>query len=89
MLMIRASMKLWDFCLTYVTDNHSLTDHPIYKLYGRTPYEILTGDTRYISEFVEYDWYEPVWYLEPGDFPGDRLKLGRWIGVSHQIGQEM
>ena len=75
--------KLWDFCLTYVTDNNSLTAHPIYKLDGRTPYEILNGDMQDISKFVEYDWYAPVWYLEPGDFPGDNLKLGWWLGVSH------
>ena len=38
----------------YVMDNYSLTVHPIYNMYGRTPYEILTGYNQYISQFIEY-----------------------------------
>ena len=60
MLRSRAPKKLWDFCLPYVTDTPSLTTHPIYKLDGRTSYEILNGYTPNISQFVEYDWYAPV-----------------------------
>ena len=89
MINSRAPMKLWDWCLTYVADTHSLTAHPIFKLDGRTPYEILTGNTPDISEYLEYDWYTPVWYLDPGDFPGDDRKIGRWLGVAHHVGQAM
>ena len=89
MLRSSAPNKLWDFCLMYVTDTHSLTAHNIYKLGGRTTYEILAGYTLYISEFLEYDWYAPVWYLDPGYFLGDDLKLGRWIGVDQNVGQSL
>ena len=89
MIRSRVSKKLWDLCLTYVTDTHPLTDHPIYKLGFRNPYEILTGETPDISKLVEYDWYAPVWYLDPGYFLGDDLKLGRWIGVDQNVGQSL
>ena len=61
----------------------------MYDLKGRTPHEIVTGDTPDISEWMEYDWYQPVWYLDPGSFPGDKKKLGRWLGVAHRVGQAM
>ena len=56
MFMIRSPKKLCQFCLIYVTDTHSHTYHPIYKLDGSNTYEILTGDTPDISESVELDW---------------------------------
>ena len=53
MLRSRAPKKLWDFYLTYVTDNQPLIAHPMYKMEGRTPYEILTRDMPDILEFIE------------------------------------
>jgi hypothetical protein len=59
------------------------------QLHERTPYEILTGNTPDISEFVEYEWYQPVWYFEPSAFPEQRKYLARWIGIAHRVGQAM
>ena len=89
MLRSIAPNKLWNFCLTYVTYTHSLTDHLIYNLGGGTPYEISTRDTPDISECFEYEWCAPVWYLEPGYFPVDGLKSVRWLVVAHHVGQLM
>ncbi|MGH3054467.1 MAG: hypothetical protein ACRDL7_05760, partial [Gaiellaceae bacterium] len=90
-LMTRTRMpkSLWDFCMSYVCDTRCLTAHGIYSLHDRTPYELVTGDTPDISEFVEFDWYQPIWYYESTDFPNDRRLMGRWLGVSHRIGQAM
>ena len=30
--------------------------------YGRPPLEKLTGDTIDISEYFDFDFYDPVWY---------------------------
>ena len=87
MLRSIAPKKLWDLCLTYRTYTHYLTSHPIYNLDGRNPYEILNRGTLDISEFFQHYWYAPFWYLNPGDFPGDDLKLGQWLGVAHHIVQ--
>ena len=72
----RAPNKLCYLCLIYVTYTHSLTDHSIYRLDDRNQYEILAGDTPDIYEFVEYEWYAPVWYLETRKFLGDNFELG-------------
>lgn len=61
----------------------------MHQQHGRTPYEILTGNTPDISEFFEDEWYQPVWYYEPTAFPEQRKHLARWIGVAHRVGQAM
>ncbi|MGH3053527.1 MAG: hypothetical protein ACRDL7_00940, partial [Gaiellaceae bacterium] len=85
----KAPMRLWDFCAVYVCETRCLTAHSIYSLHGRTPYECVTGNTPDISEYVEFDWYQPTWYYDSSDFPEERRLLGRWLGVSHWIGQAM
>jgi hypothetical protein len=80
---------LWDYLATYVAETHSRTAHPLWNLHGRTPYEITVGETPDISEWFEYEFYEPCWYLDNADFPDTKMKLGRWLGVAHRIGQAM
>lgn len=58
-------------------------------LKGRTPYELVTGDTPDITEWIQYTFNQTVWYYDPGDYPEQRRLLGKWIGVSHRIGQAM
>ncbi len=62
---------------------------PLYGLHGRTPYEILTGNTPDISEYIEYEWNQPIWIFNPGTFPEQQQIVGRWIGVAHRVGQAM
>ncbi len=54
----------------------------------RTPYEEITGETTDISEWVDFQFYDWVWY---SDQPGneDNPKVGRWLGVSHRVGASM
>jgi hypothetical protein len=80
---------LWDFCTLYATDLRNRLARPLHQLHGCTPYEMLTGNTPDISEFLEYEWYQPVWYFEPTAFPNQRKILARWIGVAHRVGQAM
>ena len=76
--------RLWDFAAEYVSQIRTFTANPLYALHGRTPYEILTGNTPDISEWVEFDWYEPVWYYQSeAKFPQDKRSMGRWLGVAH------
>jgi hypothetical protein len=67
----------------------NLTANNYYAAKGRTPMEIITGDTPDISEYMAFQWYQPVWYLDSATFPNDKKKLGRWLGVSHHVGQAM
>jgi hypothetical protein len=84
-----APRHLWDFCGCYVAEIRCLTAQPLYSLHGRTAYEMVTGDTPDISEYMEFAWYQPIWYYESSAFPEERRLIGHWIGVAHRIGQAM
>ena len=61
----------------------------MYKLHGRTPYEIVAGDTPNITKWLEYDFYQLVWFYSPAAFPVEKQLLGRWLGVAHRVGQAL
>ncbi|EEC42679.1 predicted protein [Phaeodactylum tricornutum CCAP 1055/1] len=79
--------RFWDYVAEYVSEIRSRTAHPLYNLKGRTPIEHVTGETPDIMEWLEYRMYQPVWYLDPGDFPEEKKLLGRWLGPAHRVGQ--
>ena len=57
------------------------------KLNGRTPLEFVTGKTVDISEYLEFDFYDRVWFKQD-DGDGEN-KLGRWLGVAYSYGSLM
>ncbi|MGH7974084.1 MAG: hypothetical protein ACREBR_01060, partial [bacterium] len=80
--------QLWDYCVKFAAELRSKTVHP--HLNGRSPYEILTGDTPDISHLMHFDFYQAVTYLEQAvSFPEVKEKLGKWLGPAHNIGQAM
>ena len=56
-------------------------------LAGCTPIESVTGETVDISEYLDFVFYERVWYHENVGL-GERLH-DIWLGVSHRIGRLM
>jgi len=82
-------LRLWDFCTQYVAELRTLTAQPLFSLHGRTPYELVTGNTPDISEYISFSWYQPVYYLDNTNFPEEKERIGRWIGVAHNIGQAL
>ena len=81
--------RLWDFTLMHSTKVRQFL--PRDKLGGRTPFESVTGKTPDISEFLDFDMYDMVWYF-PGAHPSidsQNRALARWLGVSHRIGSDM
>jgi hypothetical protein len=57
----------------------------------RTGYEIVTGRTPDISEYLDFDFYDLVWYwrtAHPSLSEHDR-ELARWMGVAHRVGSDM
>jgi hypothetical protein len=60
----RAPRCLWDYCMTYQCELCNLIAHPHIKLQGCTPYEIVTEWTPDISEYLDYSWYETIWYYD-------------------------
>jgi hypothetical protein len=71
--------KLWSYCAKWSCDVCNRTASNSFALEGRTPYEAIYGTTPDISALCEFDFYEPIWFYEPNDFPEDRRILGRWL----------
>ncbi|MGH3054924.1 MAG: hypothetical protein ACRDL7_08105, partial [Gaiellaceae bacterium] len=84
----RAPEGLWDFCLEYVSDIRIVTSRV--RLDDRTPYEVIKGETPDISELLYFEFYQWVKFHEPHTgFTEQRMVLGRWLGIAHDIGQAM
>ena len=58
----------------------------------RTGYEELNGQTEDISEWLDLEFYDLVyWYARPNkpDVSGDIRRLARWLDISHRVGYDM
>jgi hypothetical protein len=77
----KALKCLWDYCAVYACEIRCITVHPNFAAQGHNPYEFVTGRT------PNFSGYDLLWYYDQDDFPADRRRLGRWLGVAHQVGQ--
>ena len=50
---------------------------------GRTPLEIITGETPDISEYVDFDFYD--WVLYCSNVGLEEVEVARWLGVLHRV----
>ena len=57
------------------------------SLGGRTPLEMVTGETPDISEYLDFTLYDWYWYHENTGL--GELKLGIWLSASHPVGSAM
>jgi hypothetical protein len=75
--------NMWPLCAEFVclVKNHTA---PV-SLNDRTPMEKRTGQTPDISTFLQFRWWEPVYFL---DMNGTEC-LGRWAGVAEHVGDEL
>ena len=56
-----------------VSNYRLLTAPPLSTLEGKTPYEHVLGETPDISEYLDFEFYQLVWYWDPAAaFPGDK-----------------
>ena len=79
--------RLWDYGLRWTCDVMLRTSTEARSANGRTPLEIITGDTPDISEFLDFGFYDWCWYSDA--FGMAETKLGRWLAVSHRVGSLM
>ena len=81
----RIPRRLWDYGLVYESEIMSRTARGDDK---RTGIERITGDTPDISEWLDFDFYDPVWFWDHPDGQENPC-IGRWLGVAHRIGSDM
>ena len=80
---------MWLLCLIYVVFllNHLATE----SLGWKTPLEVTTGQKTDVSAFLQFRWWEPVYYLaDARTYPSEsREKLGRWVGIAENQGDAL
>jgi hypothetical protein len=88
-IMVRKNVpqRLWDYGLQWVCNIQNCTSNSSRGLNGRCPLEQITGKTVDISEYLDFGFYDWIWYRENAGL--GESKLGRWLGVSHRIGTLM
>ena len=82
--------RLWCFALEYESYVCSHTAHDIYRLDGRVPKTVVSGEIADISSFCELGFWVWVKFHDHGvAFPGDALVLGKYLGLSIDVGPDM
>ena len=79
--------RIWDFGLVWVCETGNLSVSSSRHCGGRTPIESITGETPDISEYLDFGFYD--WVIYRSNAGLGEPSLGRWIGVSHKVGQLM
>ena len=81
--------RLWDYGLVYegeLLSRMSRGDD------GRSGYEQVTGNTPDISEWLDFEFYDLVWWIDRPNKPNvtdETKRLARWLGVSHRVGSDL
>ena len=84
----RIPRRLWDYGLVY----ESKVLSRISRGHSERPgLEELTGNTIDISEWLDFSFYDLVWYWDKPKPTNDRdaKLLGRWLGVAHRVGSSL
>ena len=85
----RVPKRLWDFGL--VVESEILTRIARRKDH-RTGYEEVAGQTDEISEWIDFEFNDLVYWYDRSNKPdvSDNVRrLARWLGVSHRVGSNM
>ncbi len=79
----------WLLCMLWVISVFNILSNP--ALGGATPYEALTNQVADISPWLYYSFWDKVYYRaeDPG-YPSESTeKIGRFVGVSENVGNHM
>jgi hypothetical protein len=79
--------RLWDYGIVWICEIRQRTTNSSIYSNGRTPIEVITGETPDISEYLDFGFYDFVFYKSEAGL--GEVQLGRWLGVSHRVGQLM
>ena len=83
-----APMQVWGYIAKYVADIHNITADE--TLGWKTPHFVRKGAMPDISPYIQFTFYEEVYYLDTQEkFPNSKELKGWWIGVAHHVGDHM
>ena len=80
--------RLWDY---FFEHDAEILSRMAKNNDSRSGFEMVTGNTPDISEWLDFGFYDLVWYHNStAHSTNDDIKsLGRWLGVSHRVGSDM
>jgi Reverse transcriptase (RNA-dependent DNA polymerase) len=80
--------RLWDYGLVYISEVQSLLARGLDQ---RPGIEKVMGQTVDISEWLDFDFYDRVWYWDKPktDMTNEQARIGRWLGIAHRVGSDM
>ena len=87
MIRRRVPNEFWDYGLKWVSETMSLTHNSAGNLNGQIPLTQVTGETADISEYLDFGFYDEVWYKDNAGL--SPFQPGRWLGVSYRTGRLM
>ena len=87
MLKKKVPYRLWDYGFAWVCETDNVCANMSKYAEGRTPLEIITGETPDISEYIDFDFYD--WVLYRSNAGLGEVEVARWLGVSHRVGRLM
>ena len=80
MIRKRIPKRLWDYGLIWESEIMSCI---AVGTNGHTGFEQVTGETPDISEWLNFDFYDWVWFWDKPGEPNENPKIGCWLGVFH------
>jgi hypothetical protein len=83
MLKKKIPSRLWDYGFTWVCETDNVFANMLKYDEGRTPLEIITGDTPNISEHLNFDFYDWVLYWSNAGL--GEVEIAKWIRASHRV----
>jgi hypothetical protein len=80
--------RLWDYGLVNIAEIQSLLARGRDQQPGL---KRITGNTIDISEWLDFDFYDLVWYWDQQkmDMTDEQERVGRWLGIAHHVGSNM
>ena len=87
MMKKKITSRLWDFSLSWVCETCNVTVSSSRYANDRLPIEIITGDTPYITELLDFAPYN--WVAFKSNAGVGSPELAWWLGVLHRIGPLM
>ena len=78
---------LWNYGIPHIAKIMQLTATNAAGLNGQTPLGALLGDTPDISQYLDFGWYQLVWYKENAGL--DVQRVGRFLGIANSASNIM
>jgi hypothetical protein len=88
MLKCKVPPRLWDFGLIFKSNILNMISRGQHQ---RTGIKMITGETPDIPEWIDFEFYDRVWYYNQKkiEIDGSGRRLARGLSVAHRIGSDL